>query len=99
MNANRIRELTLQVNQIRTEHDEQIRTVLQQIERECRRESEACDAIDDIHQAALAEFDLDKDACDFLNSMYEATRVNYVAGLKLLQLRRQANPPWESAAK
>jgi hypothetical protein len=61
--------------------------------------TEACDSIDDIHQAALAEFDLDKDTCDVLNAMYEASRANYIAGLKLLRRRRDGNPPWKSAAE
>jgi hypothetical protein len=97
--AKRIRELILQANGARVDFDERMKTMLQDLERESRRESERCDAIDDIHQAALAEFDLDKDARDVLNAMYEASRSDYVAKLKLLRRRRDGNPPWESAAR
>jgi len=98
MNAQQIHKLTLEANQIRIEHDERMRTILQQLERECR-ETEHFDAIDDIHQAALAEFVLDPEAEQFLNAMYVAIRTQYVSTANLLRARRQNIPPWESAAK
>jgi hypothetical protein len=98
MNPQQIRKLTLQGNQIRTEHDERMRTIFQQLERECR-ETERFDAIDDIHQAALAEFELDSEAVQFLNSMYVACRTQYITATKLLHARRRNIPPWESAAR
>jgi hypothetical protein len=99
VNAQRIRELILQANQIRVEHDEQNRNILQKLEKESRRESESFDAIDDIHQAALVEFDLDKEACDLLNLLYAGIRTIYVAVLNILRHRRRTAAPWESAAR
>jgi hypothetical protein len=56
-------------------------------------------SIDDLHQIALAEFELDEDAQNLLNAIYRATQANYIAALKLLRLRRPRIAPWESAAR
>jgi hypothetical protein len=54
-------------------------------------------SIDDLHAQSLNEFELDQDAKYYLNALYEASQANYIAGLKLLRLRRQHIEPWESA--
>jgi hypothetical protein len=45
-------------------------------------------SLDDLHQMALAEFEHDEDAQRYLNAIYEASKVNYIAALKLLRSRR-----------
>jgi len=56
-------------------------------------------SIDDLHSMALAEFDMDEEAQQVLNAQYEGEQKRYIALYRLLRLRRQRIPPWESAAK
>jgi hypothetical protein len=56
-------------------------------------------SIDDLHLIALAEFELDPEAQEVFNAVYEAMLHNYVAAVQLLRLRRQSNLPWESATQ
>jgi hypothetical protein len=55
-------------------------------------------SIDDLHQCALAEFELDEDAQHVFQAIYSAMLENYIAALRLLRLRRQGIAPWESSA-
>jgi hypothetical protein len=55
-------------------------------------------SIDDLHQCALAEFELDEDAQHVFEAIYAAMLQNYIAALKLLRLRRQRVAPWKSSA-
>ncbi len=55
-------------------------------------------SIDDLHQSALAEFELDEEAQQVFNAIYEAMQANYIAALKLLRVRRRRVPPWDTAA-
>lgn len=45
-------------------------------------------ALDDLHQAALAEFESDEDARRVLNAAYQAALKNHIALLEMLELLR-----------
>jgi hypothetical protein len=48
-------------------------------------------SVDDIHQAACAEFEAagDKEALRVLNSFYEATKAHFIEWIRLLRQRQE----------